>query len=85
MLYLSYEADSLYYTTKKSIMCDIGIMRDIVHCLYKKNRALPDYAIQRDLSLPVSRVLSCTVIYLGLPSPISSSDVHGESSDGQPY
>ena len=30
-----------------------------------------------DLSLSVSRVLSCTVIYLGLPSPISSSDIHG--------
>ena len=40
---------------------------------------------KKDLSLSVSRVLSCTVIYLGLPSPISSSDVHGIPSDGQPY
>ena len=40
---------------------------------------------KNDLSLPVSRVLSCTAIYLGLPSPISSSDIHGKSSDGQPY
>ena len=39
----------------------------------------------KDLSLSVSRVLSCTVIYLGLSSPISSSDIHGISSDGQPY
>lgn len=41
--------------------------------------------VQRDLSLSVSRVLSCTVIYLGLPSPTSSSDVNGIPSDGQPY
>ncbi len=40
---------------------------------------------KKDLSLSVSRVLSCTVIYLRLPSPISSSDVHGIPSDGQPY
>ena len=40
---------------------------------------------KKDLSLSVSRVLSCTVIYLGLPSPISSSDIHGIPSDGQPY
>ena len=40
MLYLSYEADSLYYTTKKSIMRDIGIMCDIVHCLYKKKSGI---------------------------------------------
>ena len=39
----------------------------------------------KDLSLSVSRVLSCTAIYLGLPSPISSSDIHGIPSDGQPY
>ena len=39
----------------------------------------------KDLSLSVSRVLSCTVIYLGLPSPTSSSDIHGIPSDGQPY
>ena len=37
------------------------------------------------LSLSVSRVLSCTVIYLGLSSPISSSDIHGIPPDGQPY
>ena len=35
--------------------------------------------------MSVSRVLSCTVIYLDLSSPISSSDVHGVPSDGQPY
>ena len=35
--------------------------------------------------MSVSRVLSCTVIYLDLPSPISSSDIHGIPSDGQPY
>ena len=40
---------------------------------------------KKDLSLSISRVLSCTVIYLGLPSPISSSDIHGIPSDGQPY
>ena len=40
---------------------------------------------KNDLSLPVSRVLSCTVIYLGLSSPISSSDIHGIPPDGQPY
>ena len=39
----------------------------------------------KDLSLSISRVLSCTVIYLGLPSPTSSSDVNGNPSDGQPY
>ena len=38
-----------------------------------------------NLSLSVSRVLSCTVIYLGLSSPISSSDIHGIPPDGQPY
>ena len=38
-----------------------------------------------DISLSVSRVLSCTVIYLGLSSPISSSDINGNLSDGQPY
>ena len=31
---------------------------------------------KKDLSLSISRVLSCTVIYLHLPSPTSSSDVH---------
>ena len=35
--------------------------------------------------MSVSRVLSCTVIYLGLPSPTSSSDIHGDPSGGQPY
>ena len=40
---------------------------------------------KKDLSLSISRVLSCTVIYLGLPSPISSSDIHGIPPDGQPY
>ena len=40
---------------------------------------------KNDLSLPVSRVLSCTVIYLALPSPTSSSDINGISSDGPPY
>ena len=39
----------------------------------------------KDLSLSVSRVLSCTVIYLALPSPTSSSDINGIPSDGQPY
>ena len=39
----------------------------------------------KDLSLSVSRVLSCTVIYLDLPSPTSSSDINGIPSDGQPY
>ncbi len=39
----------------------------------------------KELSLSVSRVLSCTVIYLDLPSPISSSDINGIPSDGQPY
>ena len=37
------------------------------------------------LSLSVSRVLSCTVIYLDLPLPTSSSDIHGNPPDGQPY
>ena len=41
--------------------------------------------MKSDLSLSVSRVLSCTVIYLGLPSPTSSSDINGILSDGQPY
>ena len=33
--------------------------------------------VKSNLSPSVSRVLSCTAIYLGLPSPISSSDIHG--------
>ena len=43
------------------------------------------YLSNKDLSLSISRVLSCTVIYLDLSSPISSSDIHGIPSDGQPY
>ena len=46
---------------------------------------MPEFMQKRDLSLSVSRVLSCTVIYLDLPSPTSSSDIHGIPSDGQPY
>ena len=34
---------------------------------------------------PISRVLSCTVIYLGLPSPISSSVIHGCIRAGNPF
>ena len=34
--------------------------------------------------MSISRVLSCTVIYLALSLPTSSSDIHGNSSDGQP-
>ena len=43
----------------------------------KSGRKQPDRKQNKDLSLSVSRVLSCTVIYLGLPSPASSSDIHG--------
>ena len=75
-------------------------MFDIIARFFDKKRAVPFHQRRysytpckskgllikiKDLSLSVSRVLSCTVIYLGLSSPISSSDIHGKSSDGQPY
>ena len=79
-------------------MPDIIPMSHIIAAFFKKKTAALRKAAVRcspfvfgvlskkkDLSLSVSRVLSCTVIYLGLPSPISSSDVHGIPSDGQPY
>ena len=56
--------------------------------LYTKSsqRGVGSNIIQKtDLSLSISRVLSCTVIYLALSSPTSSSDIHGVPSDGQPY
>ena len=62
-------------------MSHIIPMFDIVKGLQKCS---PSYFL-KDLSLSVSRVLSCTVIYLDLPSPTSSSDIHGIPSDGQPY
>ena len=59
-----------------------------INTLFLVQKKLDDNAkpfVLRDLSLSVSRVLSCTVIYLDLPSPISSSDIHGNPPDGQPY
>ena len=66
------------------IMLHITIMLGIVP-KNKDAESLQRLAIYCDLSLSVSRVLSCTVIYLGLLSPTSSSDVNGIPSDGQPY
>ena len=81
-------------------MSHIIPMLDIIARFFDKIRAIPFHQRRyshtpckfkgflikiKDLSLSVSRVLSCTVIYLGLPSPISSSDVNGIPSDGQPY
>ena len=59
----------------------------IAHILLKIKNPLwkRRFLSKKDLSLSVSRVLSCTVIYLDLSSPISSSDIHGVPSDGQPY
>ena len=74
-----------FYMVLRAIMPHIIPMRRII----AKKEGVPlltnSLLNKNDLSLPVSRVLSCTVIYLGLPSPISSSDIHGKSSDGQPY
>ena len=67
------------------IMSHITIMLDIVRKKIKALKYLQRPCVYWDLSLSVSRVLSCTVIYLGLPSPTSSSDVNGIPSDGQPY
>ena len=56
-------------------------------CLIKipiGNAVLPDLFLKKDLSLSVSRVLSCTAIYLGLPSPASSSDIHGGCRTDRP-
>ena len=70
----------------QSIMPHICVMTRIDFFSKEKiGQKRPIRFIKKDLSLSVSRVLSCTVIYLGLSSPISSSDIHGISSDGQPY
>ena len=50
---------------------------------HKKRGALPAKKKLRDG--PVSRVLSSAVIYLRLPSPISSSGIHGCTRAGNPY
>ena len=65
-------------------MSDIHTMCNIIHHKIKNHPKAVLVGNKRDLSLSVSRVLSCTVIYLGLPSPTSSSDIHGIPSDGQP-
>ena len=72
---------SLYFS---GIMCVVIPMCDIIGN-EKEPTKTPIRCMQRDLSLSVSRVLSCTVIYLDLPSPTSSSDIHGVPPDGQPY
>ena len=69
---------------RQFIMPHITIMSGIIHNK-KETCSLSLFLIILDLSLSISRVLSCTVIYLGLPSPASSSDIHGVPSDGQPY
>ena len=74
-------AQSLYFS---GIMRVVIPMRDIIGNK-KEPTKTPIHCTQKDLSLSVSRVLSCTVIYLGLPSPTSSSDIHGALSGGQPY
>ena len=66
-------------------MSNIGIIPDIIPTKNKEKSPYLGARIQRNLSLSISRVLSCTVIYLDLSSPISSSDVNGIPSDGQPY
>ena len=66
---LSYVLYGLYYASQK-----------------KKSGDCSRFPLRlKHLSLSVSRVLSCTVIYLGLSSPISSSDIHGIPPDGQPH
>ena len=50
------------------------------HTTCTKKKKPPFQAVfhaKSDSSPSVSRVLSCTAIYLDLPSPISSSDIHG--------
>ena len=72
--------------SKSGIMTQIIPMWDIIALKIKKSGDITRFPrILSNLSRSVSRVLSCTVIYLDLPSPTSSSDFNGIPSDGQPY
>ena len=72
--------------SKSGIMTQIIPMWDIIALKIKKSGDITRFPrILSNLSRSVSRVLSCTVIYLDLPSPTSSSDIHGVPPDGQPY